>query len=277
MGYKTILVHCDASRAGPGRLKVAADLARRFDAHVVGLHVQQPFQAPKFADTAMAMDLLHASFEKTARADEAASSAAFHEAIEHHGISGEWRVGHGQADRVLLDSGRFADLIILGQHQPDAPPMAIPADLVLHVAMATERPVLVVPYIGAAKPPGSNVLLCWNGTREAARAATGALPLLKSAATVTVLMIDPASPPGGGEPGSDVAQWLARHGVKVALQHDRTDGSNVGGVILSRAADRDVDLIVMGLYGHSRIRELVLGGASRTLLASMTVPLLIAH
>jgi nucleotide-binding universal stress UspA family protein len=149
--------------------------------------------------------------------------------------------------------------------------------LVVHVAMATERPVLVVPYIGAAKPPGNNVMLCWNGRREAARAATGALPLLKTATNVTLLMIDPATPTGGGEPGADAAQWLARHGAKVTVQRDSAEGSNVGGVILSRAADRDIDLIVMGLYGHSRVRELVLGGASRTLLASMTVPLLLAH
>jgi nucleotide-binding universal stress UspA family protein len=277
MGYKTILVHCDPGRATAGRLKVALDLARRFDGHVIGLHVQQPFQAPKFADTAMAMDLLHTSFAKTARADEAASSAVFQQVMGNQGVSSEWRVGRGPVDSVLLDSGRFADLIILGQHQPDAPPLAVPADLVVHVAMATERPVLVIPYIGTTKPPGNDVMVCWNGSREAARAATGALPLLKSAATVTLQMIDPAPSPGGGEPGADVARWLARHGVKVTLHHDSADGSNVGGVILSRAADRNIDLIVMGLYGHSRIRELVLGGASRTLLASMTVPLLIAH
>ncbi|HYR65114.1 MAG TPA: universal stress protein, partial [Reyranella sp.] len=92
-----------------------------------------------------------------------------------------------------------------------------------------------------------------------------------------VLIVDPKSGAGRPEAGADVAQWLARHGVNVTVQRDTAADSDVGGVILSRAADHDVDLIVMGIYGHSRMREWVLGGASRTLLASMTAPLLVAH
>ena len=90
-------------------------------------------------------------------------------------------------------------------------------------------------------------------------------------------MIDPKTGADREEPGADVAEWLARHGVKVTVQRDTAADSDIGGVILSRAADHDVDLIVMGIYGHSRMRERVLGGASRTLLASMTAPLLVAH
>jgi nucleotide-binding universal stress UspA family protein len=143
--------------------------------------------------------------------------------------------------------------------------------------MSGERPVLIVPYIGAGRPPGGTVLLCWNDTREAARAATAALPLLKKAERTIVLIIDPPEAEEPREAGADVAGWLARHGVKVTLQRDTAADTDVGGVILSRAADHDVDLIVMGIYGHSRLRERVLGGASRTLLSSMTVPLLVAH
>ncbi|MDP1837149.1 MAG: universal stress protein [Reyranella sp.] len=151
------------------------------------------------------------------------------------------------------------------------------SNLAEKVAMASERPVLVVPHVGVMKPPGKTVMLCWNDSREAARAATGALPLLAAADKVIVLLIDAANGIDREEPGIDVAEWLARHGVKVTIQRDSAAGSDVGGVILSRAADHDVDLIVMGIYGHSRMREMVLGGASRTLLASMTAPLLIAH
>jgi nucleotide-binding universal stress UspA family protein len=143
--------------------------------------------------------------------------------------------------------------------------------------MAGERPVLIVPHIGVAKPPGKTAMLCWNDSREATRAATAALPLLKAAEKTIVLIIDPKSGVGRDEAGADVAQWLARHGVNVTVQRDTAGDSDVGGVILSRAADHDVDLIVMGIYGHSRMREWVLGGASRTLLASMTAPLLVTH
>ena len=151
-------------------------------------------------------------------------------------------------------------------------------DLPETVALTTGRPVLVVPFIGA-KPPGKIVLLCWNASREAARAAADALPFLKAAQKVIVLVVNPTvSAEGHGEePGADAAAWLARQGVKVTVQRDVAPDADVGGLILSRAADHDADLIVMGIYGHSRMREMVLGGASRTLLASMTVPVLMSH
>ena len=277
MGYKTILVQCDGGRGTPVRLKAARELAERFDAHVVGVSVRQAFQAPAFTDAGPAMDSLYRAYESTLRADEAAAKKAFDEAFAHKGYSSEWRVEDGYVGQTVVTQARYADLVVLGQADPDGGPMAAPADLVEEVVMAGERPVLIVPYIGIAKPPGRTVLLCWNDTREAARAATAALPVLKAAERTIVLIIDPPHGEVPQEPGADVAQWLARHGVKVTVQRDAASDTDVGGVILSRAADHDADLIVMGIYGHSRLRERVLGGASRTLLGSMTVPLLVAH
>jgi nucleotide-binding universal stress UspA family protein len=277
MVYKTILVHCDASRGTAGRLGIAVDLADRFAGHVVGLHVRQAFQAPAFTDAGPAMDSLYRTYETTMRAEEAMATAAFRDAVGNQGISSEWRVADGYVDEILAAEARVTDLVIVGQAEPDSPPTATPDDLAEDIAMAAECPVLIVPYIGAAKPPGKTVMLCWNDSREAKHAAVGALPLLAAADKVIVLLIDPRASRGREEPGADVAVWLARHGVKVTVQRDSAADSDVGGVILSRAADHDVDLIVMGIYGHSRMRERVLGGASRTLLASMTAPLLVAH
>jgi nucleotide-binding universal stress UspA family protein len=277
MGYKTILVHCDASRGTAGRLGIAVDLADHFASHVVGLHVRQAFQAPAFTDAGPAMDSLYRTYETTMRAEEAMATAAFRDAVGNQGISSEWRVADGYVDEILAAEARVADLVIVGQAEPDSPPTATPDDLAEDIAMAAECPVLIVPYIGAAKPPGKTVMLCWNDSREAKHAAVGALPLLAAADKVIVLIIDPKASRGREEPGADVAVWLARHGVKVTVQRDSAADSDVGGVILSRAADHDIDLIVMGIYGHSRMRERVLGGASRTLLASMTAPLLVAH
>ena len=277
MGYKTILVHCDASRGTAGRLGIAVDLADHFAGHVVGLHVRQAFQAPAFTDAGPAMDSLYRTYETTMRAEEAMATAAFRDAVGNQGISSEWRVADGYVDEILAAEARVADLVIVGQAEPDSPPTATPDDLAEDIAMAAECPVLIVPYIGAAKPPGKTVMLCWNDSREAKHAAVGALPLLAAADKVIVLLIDPKASRDREEPGADVAVWLARHGVKVTVQRDTAADSDVGGVILSRAADHDVDLIVMGIYGHSRMRERVLGGASRTLLASMTAPLLVAH
>lgn len=277
MGFKTILVHCDAGRGTATRLKLAVDLADRFDAHVIGLYVRQAFQAPAFTDAGPAMDSLYRTYETAVKADEAMATAAFREAVGAKGYSSEWRVADGYVAEVMSEQGRFADLIVVGQAEPDALPTATPADLAEGVVMAGERPVLIVPHIGAAKSPGKTVMLCWNDSREAVRAATAAMPLIRAAEKTIVLIIDPKTDARREEPGADVAEWLARHGAKVTVQRDTAADSDVGGVILSRAADHDVDLIVMGIYGHSRMRERVLGGASRTLLASMTVPVLAAH
>lgn len=277
MGYKTILVHCDAGRGTLGRAKLALDLAEKFDGHVIGLHVRQAFQAPAFTDAGPAMDSLYRTYETTVKADEAIATASFRDAVGRRGASTEWRVADGYVDQVLVREARTADLVVVGQAEPDSQPIATPANLAEEVAMAGERPVMIVPHIGAAKPPGRIAMLCWNNSRESVRAATAALPLLSKAEQTIILIVDPKTGAEGDETGTGVAQWLSRHGVKATIQLDSAADSDVGGVILSRAADHDVDLIVMGIYGHSRMRERVLGGASRTLLASMTVPVLAAH
>jgi nucleotide-binding universal stress UspA family protein len=276
MGLKTILVHVDTGPSAPARLKLSAELAARFGAHVIGLYVRRPFQAPAFTDAGPAMDSLFRTYENAVKADEAIATAAFREPIGGTSLSSEWRVADGLVEEVVPAYARYVDLLIIGQAEPDAMATTTPPDLAETVAMAGERPVLIVPHIGVAKPPGKTVMLCWNGSREAARAATGALPILKAADKTIILLIDPKKG-DDDQSGAGVAGWLVRHGVKAVVQRDTAADSNVGGVILSRAADHDADLIVMGLYGHSRMRERVLGGASRTLLASMTVPLFVSH
>ena len=276
MGFKTILVHCDSGPGTPVRLRLAADLAGSFEGHVIGLFVRQLFQAPAFTDGGPAMDSLYKSHEAVVKADEAVASAAFRNAVVAKGCSSEWRTADGFIDDVVMGQARYADLVVVGQGGAEAPIADTPPDLAEQVALMGERPVLVVPHIGVARKPGGTVMLCWNESREAVRAATAALPLLKRADKVIVLTIDPASE-AGHEPGAGVASWLARHGVTATLRRDTAADSDVGSVILSRAADLDADLIVMGLFGHSRMREWVLGGASRTLLATMTVPVFVMH
>jgi nucleotide-binding universal stress UspA family protein len=275
MGYRTILVHCDAGKTTQSRVAIAAELAGRSDAHLVGLHVRQRFEAPMFSDATVALDALYRTYEQAVKTEEAASSAAFQGALAGKRRSSEWRVVDGYAEENLTAAARYADLVVVGQPEPEPVPESTPSDLPERLALHSERPVLVVPHIGATQP-GRTVMVCWNGRREASRAATGALPLLKAAERVIVLTID-AEKTDEPEAGKRAGEWLARHGVKATTQSDSATATDVGNVILSRAADAAVDLIVMGIYGHSRMREFVLGGASRTLLASMTVPILIAH
>jgi nucleotide-binding universal stress UspA family protein len=123
------------------------------------------------------------------------------------------------------------------------------------------------------------VLVGWDSSREATRAINDAMPLLQAAQAVTVLAIDPTDGPAGhGEmPGADIALHLARHGVKATIESTVSAGIGIGNVLLSRASDLGADLLVMGAYGHSRVRELVLGGSTRTVIESMTLPVLMSH
>jgi nucleotide-binding universal stress UspA family protein len=278
MRYKTILVHCDASPKLSQRLDVAVELAQRHGAHLVGTYVQAPFDVPAFADGTMPMDDLFAAYETAAGADQAAAAASFEKAAKGDHLSTEWRLADGYVETELAVQARYADLLVVGQTDPDARSLT-PTDLPETVALSSGRPTLVVPHIGVTAKPGRTIILCWNASRESARAASDALPFLAAAEKVVVLVVDPKSSVGGHgpEPGADVATWLARHGVKATVQRDVAAEADVGGVILSRAADHGVDLIVMGLYGHSRLREVILGGASRSLLSSMTAPVLMAH
>ena len=278
MSYKTILVHCDASRSIGSRLSAAADVAQHFEARLVGVHAREPFEVLSFTDGGMAMGPLMEAYRAGCDAAEKTAAAAYTKATKGRNFPSEWRVAEAFSDDAIALNARYADLLIVGQADPDDP-AGSRNDLPEAMAFATGRPVLVVPQIGAPSTVGKTVMLCWNATRESARAAADALPFLQAADKVIVLIVDPDKSPNGHgqEPGADVAAWLARHGVKVMVQRDVAADTEIGEVILSRAADNGVDLIVMGVYGHSRLREFVLGGASRTLLSSMTVPVLMSH
>ncbi len=273
MTYKTILVHCDANPKVGHRLGVAVALAQQHGAHLIGVHVRPPLMTPVFSDGSVPSEALFTAYETASKANEAQSSAAFGAAIKSAKLSTEWRVVEGLAEEMLANQSRYADLLVLGQTDPDDAASLEPESVVL----SSGRPALMVPHVGVTGEIGRTVMLCWNASRESARAATDALPILRQAKTVMVLTIEASSEAGSDAGGADAAAWLARHGVKATVQRDVAPDVDVGDVILSRAADRSVDLVVMGLYGHSRLREMVLGGASRTLLRSMTVPVLMAH
>jgi nucleotide-binding universal stress UspA family protein len=278
MSYKTILVHCDASPRLSHRLEVAVDLALRFGAHLVGFHVQVPMEVPAFSAGVIPTLDLFAAYEAVAKAGHDTAAAAFEKSIKGSHLSTEWRVAKGYHEEELVIQARYADLLILGQTEPEEETFT-PGDLPETVAISSGSATLVVPYIGIRRKLGKSIMLCWNASRESARATAMALPFFVSAEKVIVLIVD-TNQLGSGhgpEPGADVAAWLARHGINVTVQREVAAHIDVGDVILSRAADHDIDLIVMGLYGHSRAREVILGGASRTLLSSMTVPVLMAH
>lgn len=277
MNYKTILVHCDANPKLSQRLEVAVELAQRFGAYLVGVHVQVPIDIPAFSAGVVPTFDLYAAYEASANAEHDAARDAFVDATKGSRLATEWRLAKGHHEDELVTQARYADLLILGQAEPSLETRT-PDDLPEAVAVSSGRATLVVPHIGIRAKPGRSIMLCWNASRESARAAAEALPFLVTADNVVVLIAGTRTVGSGHgpKPGADVAGWLARHGVNVTVVREAAD-TNVGELILSRAATHDIDLIVMGLYGHSRLREVILGGASRTMLSSMTVPVLMAH
>jgi nucleotide-binding universal stress UspA family protein len=273
MTFKTILVHCDGSGSLPQRVDIAVNLARAFGGHLLGLHIRAPFQPPALFESGFALDELYKMYEERRDADQAAALCGLAGLAEAHDIQLDRKIVDGPVERELILRARYADLVVLGQSDPDSR-SATPIDLPENVTMSAGRPVLIVPRQGAGKSFGKRILVCWNGEREAARATSDALPLLRIAEAVTVISLGRVD---GTSTAIDAATWLGRHGIKATAIHEPAGDDEVAEAILSRAADVDADLMVMGLYGHTRVREMVLGGVSRDLLRRATLPLLVAH
>jgi nucleotide-binding universal stress UspA family protein len=280
MAYKNLLVHLDDSKGCRKRVEAAVRLAAQHGAHLSGVYPIVEIPLLNYIREQIPQDV-QASMDAEAQRQAETALKAFREAAERGGLAYETRTDHALETTlasVLSMHARYADLVLLGQVNPDEPPYAghhLPEEVVL----ASGRPMLVVPYIGAPATIGRRVMIGWDASREAARAVSDALPILEQAASVLVVSINPKSTPlGHGEvPGADLALHLARHGVEVEVQSVETDRMEIGDALLSFAADRGRDLLVMGAYAHSRMRELVLGGATRTILKSMTLPVLMAH
>jgi nucleotide-binding universal stress UspA family protein len=281
MGYKDLLVVLDPTRAGRRRIELAAALAGRFDAHLAGLYplpMAEVSRAVEYYNPALLDPLLRRLADNSREAAELLRTE-FEETARRHGISFEWRSPNGQSETDPAIHARYADLTIVGQPDPDRSPGEVAGPPPETVALASGRPILAIPYAGEFPTLGRRVLIAWNAGREAARAVNDAMPLLTAAEKVTVLVVDPhQGPKGHGEvPGADISLHLARHGVKAEVERTVAGEVAIGDVLLSRAADLGADLLVMGAYGHSRARELLLGGATRSILHTMTLPVLMAH
>lgn len=276
MPYKTILVHADNSPHAPQRLQAAIELAAQHGAHLVGAAMTGVSRflyqdsSIDMARTVLAVQLeaLHA---QAARALAAFDTAAFGAGL----ASFERRLVDDDPAGALALQARYADLVVVSQADPEDPAARLVPDLPEYVVLNGARPVLIVPYAGHFDTIGSHAMLAWDASIEATRATAAALPMLQQAGKVTVAVFNPGSA-HGEQPGADIALYLARHGVTATVTVQPT-AIDVGNALLSMAAETGANLLVMGGYGHTRFRELVLGGVTRTILGSMTIPVLMAH
>ena len=277
MAFKDILVHFENTPTGIKRLHAAASLAQTYEAHLAGLLLQQA-PVPLIFDGAAAVDVL--ALEELARERIEAGFAAMTAALSQRNVSVEPRTARfydGKLASVVAHHGRHSDLLVLGQPDPEG--TILGRATLDEVLISTGRPVLVVPFIGPGSTIGERILIVWDGGREAARAVADALPLLERAKHVALISVNARglTRERGERQDADIGVHLARHGVRVEVRHDQAEKAEPADLVLNAVADQDIDLIVMGAYGHSRMREFVLGGMTRSMLDHMTVPVLMSH
>jgi nucleotide-binding universal stress UspA family protein len=275
---KDIAVNLSLHSSRDVAMDFAVSAAAAFNAHLVGVAFAYDPLVPMMVDMyGLPVEVIESQRIENEKAAKAAV-ARFDEAAQGAALSAEARIHDvpvATAPDVFAKIARRFDLSILGQPEPDKAELD---RLIVEAALFdTGRPVLVVPYIQSAGLKLDRLMLCWDGSRSAARAAADAMPFILRAGEVEVVIV--ASEPAKSDelPGADMAHHLARHGARVELKRIITAETDVASTILSHAADNSADFLVMGGYGHSRLREFILGGVTRGILGSMTLPTLMSH
>ena len=280
MAFKTILLNLNETRRNPALFEQAAHLARMSSGHIAGVYVIPAVQLyPSTAIEAMPV-IFEAQREFFQRQRETVKSA-FAAGLRQHAVNGDLEVVDSPSPLIsdtVIEYGRASDLLVLSQTDGEARE-GVELDFVDRVVMAAGRPVLILPLKSQAVDAFGTVIVAWNGRREAARAAFDSLPLLHQAKEVRVIWIDPQQDENRptGLAGRDLAQALTRHGVNAVAESMPGNGREAGEALLTKIFDTGANLLVMGAYGHARLREFILGGATREVLKNMACPVLFSH
>ncbi len=277
--YRRITVHLDHGFDCTRRTALALGLAKRHKAELVGVYASSAPPQYYYGESVMMSRTLNIMKNLQAQ-NRGAVQNAFLEAAAAADVPAVVRAGESSPSATVALHGRASDLIIVSQQNRDDVEAAHENEFVEQTLLTAGRPVMVLPSSGDFPVVGERVLLCWDGSREAARALADAAPLLQGASHVVVLTMDEGAATRNVEsiPFEDLASYCVAHGIP-APDHVRRDikGVGVGSTILNAAADYSADLIVMGAYGHSKFREWAMGGATAAILKSMTVPIMFSH
>jgi nucleotide-binding universal stress UspA family protein len=274
---KDIVVNLSPETAPDVAGDYAISVADVFRAHLSGIaFALEPILPPRVMGgwPSDAIAALRAKSQNAAKLQ----TSRFEESARCAGLSLESCVMPASLDGAGDLFGRIArrfDLSVVRQAEPDT---WVPQESIIEAALfESGRPVLVVPYIQREGVKLERVLVCWDASRSAARVVGDAMPFLTRSKAVEIAVVATERPKSNELPGADIATHLARHELKVDLKRIVTGGTDVVSIILSHAADADADFMVMGGYGHSRLREFILGGVTRGILSSMTIPTLMSH
>ncbi len=284
MSLRDLLVLLDGTPRDDVKLTVAFALARRTEAHVRGLCVMEhllpadmAFALGGYPDI-WAMPEFARQIDAVAKERAETVEKAFRDRLRREGATGDWVLESEALLPTILRYAQTCDLVVVGQADPDHPGPAVARTLIEDLLMASGRPLLLVPYAGHYETVGTNVVVGWSHTRESTRALHDALPLIIPGGRVSVLIAESTPSDTDTLPTADIGEHLARHGLDVsATRTVLADRLTPADALLGFAADNGCDLLVTGAYGHSRTREMILGGVTRDLLRHMTLPVLMAH
>lgn len=276
--YRRISVHLDHGFDCKRRIEAALALAKRHKAELVGIYANAAPPQYYYGESVLMSRSLGIIKELQAQSRDAVETA-FLEAAAEADVPAFMRAGTSSPSETVALLGRTTDLIVVSQESREDVEAAHEIEFVEQTLLTAGRPVLAIPSSGEFPVIGDRVLCCWDGSREAARALADAAPILRLASHMTVLsMNEGAASPKHEAPFEDLATYCVAQGMP-APEHVRRDikGVGVGSTILNAAADHSADLIVMGAYGHSKLRQWALGGATASILKSMTVPVMFSH
>jgi nucleotide-binding universal stress UspA family protein len=274
---KDLVVNLGGSGTKDVTAEYAVSVAKAYDAHVVGVAFVYEPVIPGSLLGGIPTDLIEVQREENAKAGKAAV-ANFEAAAKAAGVSAESRLLDASIAGASDLFGRIArrfDIAVVGQAPRD---QGVSEELLIEGALfGSGRPVVVVPEIQAQPMKLDSVMICWDGSRPAARAIGDAIPLLQRAKAIEIIVVTGERDKSGEITGANMKRHLARHGIEVVIKRIAAGNAEVQTAILAHAADTAADFIVMGGYGHSRLREFILGGVTRSILKSMPVPVLMSH
>jgi nucleotide-binding universal stress UspA family protein len=270
---KTILVHMAYDDGRSRRMQLALSLALAHRAHLVALFTRSPYVTPAPIVGRGASSAFVREMEAGLRDQEQQLRAEFDQAVSGAAVSAEWLHHDGEVVAGLAYNSHVADLLIVSQTPPETVEDIVTGNRPDHAVLEAGCPVLIVPHGDGEAATGRRVLISWSRTREASRTVRSALPILRRASSVTILTCRATRQ----RPGETIKAYLARHDVRAEVRVDFGDNDEIGEIVLAHAGDMSADLIVMGAYGHSRLREVILGGTTRHVLSHSPIPVLMSH
>jgi nucleotide-binding universal stress UspA family protein len=274
--FKRLLVFQDDSTQCKLWTKQAAGLAEQWGAHILGLHVEPQVVARNYYDTSAGDGLgrVQASVERNR---EAQVLDRFDEVLQQFDVRSHWTPIQGDPVVETRRMARYADLAVLGYPEKPSDDLNDLRRIVEHVAIGSGCPTLVIPRAFSDKVELDKIAVCWDGSREAVRALRDALELLSAAKSVDVLIADEGDETRPQISGKQIKELLHAHGIEAKIHEITPEHRNAGKDLLAKTNELGSQMIVLGAYGHSRLRDLVLGGVTQHMLRNTTVPLFLSH